>query len=334
MEIRNFLYNRNILKSFSFDPVVISIGNITLGGTGKTPVSEYLIRLLKDRYPLVVLSRGYKRKTRGYRLAGEKDDARSIGDEPFQFYFNFGKQIRVAVSEDRLYAIPHLLFEYPDTRCIIMDDAFQQRQLKPAINILLNDYSRPFYNDQVLPAGYLRESRRNARRADIIIVTKCPENLPEEEKFLIIKRMQPYLSSDSHVFFSYIQYAPASPVWNENLKMEQNVILVTAIARPESLVSHIRKNYNLIRHFQFADHHFFTANEINRILEYFKNSDMPEKVILFTEKDIARIRQSPLEKILKPYPVFFQPITYNFVENGAEFDRLILESVESSLNEN
>ena len=173
-QIRNRLYDRGLKPSVKFELPVICVGNLTVGGTGKTPMIEHLIRLLQNRFKVATLSRGYGRATKGIRIAGPSENASTIGDEPFQFYTKFGKRITVAVGEERALAIPTILQECSDTQIILLDDGFQHRKVSPGFSILLTDYHRPFYNDFLLPSGRLRESRWGAERADVIVVTKCP----------------------------------------------------------------------------------------------------------------------------------------------------------------
>ena len=301
----------------------ISVGNLTVGGTGKTPVIEYLIRLLKDHHKIVTLSRGYKRKTNGFLIADEHDNAKTIGDEPFQYYNKFKKDIGVAVCEDRLYAIPQILSMLPDTDLILLDDAYQHRKIIPSCNILLNDYSRPFYSDVLLPAGNLRESRANARRADAVIVTKCPEDLSNAEIESIHQSISNYIRPSVPVFFTSTKYGTQEPVLNKNYKFTEKVILVTAIAEPGPLADHIRRNFHLIKHFKFNDHHYFSVKELKRIITFYKMLNDQTISILFTEKDIMRIIGTKLEDILMEHPVFFQPITYKFAQGESEFEDFI-----------
>jgi tetraacyldisaccharide 4'-kinase len=297
-------------------------------------MTEYLIRLLNDRYKIATLSRGYKRKSKGFRIANGKDNAVSIGDEPYQFFRKFGDKVTVAVGEDRVYAIPHLLYKNPAIQCILLDDAYQQLQIRPTLQILLIDFNRPIYRDLVFPAGYLREPRKAAKRADIVVVTKCPENITEVELSEVKGRMRPYISDHAHVFFSFIHYDKLQPVWDRDLRMGKNIILITAIANPAPLVEHLNREYHVLKHFKFPDHHYFSAGDLKRVIRFFKRSDESEKVILFTEKDMVKLCDTPLEDILKPYPVFFQQITYNFVSNGPDFDKLIITSVKNQAKQN
>jgi len=321
--LRNWLYDIRFFKSFDISIPTISVGNLTVGGTGKTPVIEYLIRLLKDHHKIITLSRGYKRKTNGFLIAGEDDNAKTIGDEPFQYYNKFKNEIGVVVCEDRLYAIPQILSSLPETRLILLDDAFQHRKIIPSCNILLNDYSRPFYNDFLLPAGNLRESRKNARRADVVIVTKCPEDISNKEIENIHKSISKYTRKSVPIFFTSTKYDSQVPVLNKKYQFTEKVILVTAIAEPEPLVNYIRRNFYLIKHFNFNDHHYFSSRELKRIISFYKTQNDLDISILFTEKDIMRIIGTELEDILMEYPVFFQPITYKFAQGESEFEEFI-----------
>lgn len=321
--LRNWFYNIDFFKSFDLEIPIISVGNLTVGGTGKTPVVEYLIRLLKEHHKIVTLSRGYKRKTNGYILAGKDDNAETIGDEPFQYYNKFKNEIGVAVCADRLFAIPYILSSLPETDLILLDDAYQHRRINPTCNILLTDYHRLFYKDTLLPAGNLRESKNNAIRADVVIVTKCPDDLVDEEKKLIYNSISKYTRKDVQVFFMNIKYESPAPAFNKKFDIGEKVILVSAIAEPKPLVDFINKKYELLKHFNFADHHFFSRKELMRIIAYYKSKHEKDISIIFTEKDIMRIAGTGLQDILMEYPVFFQPITYKFAQGESEFHEFI-----------
>ncbi|MCL4162822.1 UNVERIFIED_CONTAM: hypothetical protein GTU68_021639, partial [Idotea baltica] len=200
------MYDNGSKASMDFDRFVISVGNLTVGGTGKTPFVELLIRALESKYNIAVLSRGYKRKTKGFRLANENDNASSLGDEPFQYYVKYGKKSMVVVGEDRALAIQKIISHNPPNEIVILDDAYQHRRVKPQLNILLNDFNRPFYKDYVLPAGRLRESRKHANRADIIIVTKCPKGLNSMEMEGIERQIKRYSQPQVPIFFTGIKY--------------------------------------------------------------------------------------------------------------------------------
>ncbi len=328
IEIRNFLYDKNILKSFRFDLPVISVGNITVGGTGKTPFTEYLIRLLKDKCKPAVLSRGYKRKTRGFLVATDTDNAITIGDESFQYFVKYGAEITVAVAEDRAFAIPNLLDARSEVNMILLDDAFQHRSVKPSLNILLTDYNTLFTRDYLLPAGDLREQRKAAGRSDLIVVTKCPPAITPEEREKITREIRRYTARDCQVFFTFTEYGAPEPVHDKDLEITGELILVTGIANAKPLARYLDEQFHVIKHFEFADHHYFTSKELDGILR-FADRIKGNPSIIFTEKDILRILKTPLEEILMPYPVFFQPISYKFVVLGNDFDRIMLHHVKN-----
>jgi tetraacyldisaccharide 4'-kinase len=322
---RNWLYDHDLLKSFDLDLASISVGNLTLGGTGKTPVVEYLINLLKEKYHIVALSRGYKRKTSGLIIASSEDTARTIGDEPAQFLHKYGQDVGIAVCEDRLYAIPHILKARPDTNLILLDDAYQHRKIKPTCNLLLSDYHRPFYKDYVLPACNLRESRKNANRADAVIITKCPDDLIEDDFKSVTSSVRHYTQTDTPVFFMNIRYLAPVSAFRKDIYLTNSIILVTGIAQPKPLFDFIQDQYQVIKHFDYRDHHQFTKHDIKKIITFYQKNQAIQPSIVFTEKDMIRIYKSSLQNILIDYPVFFQPITYKFAQRGADFDAFIHE---------
>lgn len=332
MDFRNHLYDAGVLKSFRFDLPVIVVGNLSVGGTGKTPMIEYIIRLLRKEYKVATLSRGYKRRTKGFRIAGPSDNAVTLGDEPFQLYHKFEPEVTVSVGEDRVYSIPFILECCPETEVVILDDAFQHRRLKASLQILITDYGRFFYEDRILPAGRLREPRKNARRADAVVVSKCPQSLPEKEKLRIIKRVQYYAGTGKPVFFAYIDYGKPVPVMERSGPVSNRIILVTGVANPDPLVRFLSGKHEIIKHFKFPDHHFFSAGEMDSMLNYFDQLDTGSFSVLFTEKDFYRITNTAYVKKLTRYPIYFQPITYKFVEYGKEFDQMILESIRQFTN--
>src|SRR3954463_5698973 len=237
--IRNWLYDKKILRSATFSFPLICIGNLSVGGTGKSPMVEYLIELLQPDINVATLSRGYKRKTKGYGLATEATTALEIGDEPMQFHLKF-PQIAVAVGEERLVAIPQLLQDRPETGVIILDDAFQHRAINAGLNILLTDFNKPFYNDWFLPTGDLRDERRSYKRAHIIVVTKCPPGLSMEEKNKITKGIN--LQKQQHLFFTTIQYGQPYHIISRqpiSITQQHEVLLVCGIANPKPLKDYL-----------------------------------------------------------------------------------------------
>ena len=323
---RNILYDRGYLRSLEFTPFIIGVGNLSVGGTGKTPMIEYLLRLLGDDIEVAMLSRGYKRKTSGFRLADENDSARTIGDEPFQIYSKFKKT--VAVGEDRALAIPELLRERPHTKVILMDDAFQHRSVKSDINILLTDYHRPFFNDHILPAGKLRESRAGAGRARMVIVSKCPPGISSQEMEAYKNKISFYTIPGTPVFFTGVQYQPPVALNREHQwKDNSPVILISGIATANPWAEHMSFSHQILAHLAYRDHHYFNPSDIQKLKKsYFQNQHL-NPAIITTEKDFVRLLDPLLSDFLKDLPVFYMPIKTIFLKNGEVFDSMMLESL-------
>ena len=294
---RNTLFNIGILKSQSFDVPVISVGNITVGGTGKTPHVEYLLRLLHDKFRVAVLSRGYKRKTNGFVLAGDDASARTIGDEPLQMKLKF-PDVAVAVDKNRRRGIGLLtdntVVENIDV--VLLDDAFQHRYVKPGINILLVDYHRLIIYDTLLPAGRLREPQKGKNRADIVIVTKCPKDLKPMEYRVITKAMNLY--PYQHLYFTTLEYEPLKHLFSsrrlalEDIGKNTSVLLLTGIASPKQMQVDLEPYTEKIRTMAFGDHHNFSSGDVERINSEFASLPEP-RIIITTEKDATRLM--PLE---------------------------------------
>jgi tetraacyldisaccharide 4'-kinase len=291
---RNMLFEMGILKSRSFNVPVISVGNITVGGTGKTPHVEYLIRLLKDNYKVAVLSRGYKRKSHGFLQADENATVRDIGDEPFQMKTKF-PDITIAVDNKRTRGITQLTSGDQDSQpdVILLDDAFQHRYVKPGINIMLVDYHRLIIYDKLLPSGRLREPVKSKDRADIVIITKCPTDMKPMEYRVITKAMSLY--PYQQLFFSTHEYEPLRPAFqnnqtNRSIQSLQNhhVLLLSGIASPEQMFIDLQERAGQITPLSFSDHHNFSKKDIMQINEVFAGLPSP-KVIITTEKDETRL---------------------------------------------
>ncbi|MES2576309.1 MAG: tetraacyldisaccharide 4'-kinase, partial [Bacteroidota bacterium] len=300
--IRNFLFDKGILKSYSFDLPVIAVGNLSVGGTGKTPQIEYLIRLLSDKYKIATLSRGYKRQSKGFILAEASSNAKIIGDEPFQFFQKF-PSIQVAVDADRKNGIEQLLSQHEKPEVILLDDAFQHRKVKAGFYILLTSYGDLYSDDFMLPTGNLRESRSGAKRANVIIVTKCPFNLSLKQQYDIKNRLK--VSEDQEVYFTFIAYEDF--IYAENRKINVNEIqsaaklLVAGIAKPEPFFAYLQDTNDVC--LSFPDHHNFTDKDILEIKNLAQNN-----IIITTEKDYVRLKGSlPSEQL------FYLPIQSSFV---------------------
>lgn len=324
MRMRNHLYDIGQKPSFYFETAVIAVGNLNVGGTGKTPMVEYLIALLSGKLPTVILSRGYKRETSGYRVAGKEDNARSIGDEPLQLYRKFGDKVRVVVGEDRVYAIPHILHEFPETKVLLLDDAMQQRSILPHMTILLTGYEKPFYQDFVLPFGRLRESRKGSARADVVVVTKCEQGLADDEREKITKSVQRF-AGPKPVFFAHLTYGEPRAV-KAGTKFSDNVILVSGIANAKPLLSFCTESFTLLRHFKFADHHRYKLADLQEIDRYCAAQGGAFS-ILTTEKDLVKLDVSEFSSFFERWNWFSLPIQHAFARDGAKFDSLVLAAL-------
>lgn len=312
--LRNWFYRKNLLKSFDFDIPVISVGNLSVGGAGKTPHTEYLIRLLKDYVDVAALSRGYGRKTRGFLVVHSRNNANQVGDEPLQFARKF-PDIVVAVGENRAFAISELLMHQPNTQVVLLDDAFQHRAVRPGLNILLTEYDRPFTRDCLLPVGRLREWKSGYKRADIIVVTKCPESIPEEERSRLSREINPL--PGQKVFFSKYSYQQPyflfNPSYRLKLDEELDVLLICAIARTDYLLEYVEPRVGEVRLLEYEDHHTFTTFDLSNLSSRFKRMDSPRKIILTTEKDAMRLELHRAWLMENRLPVFVLPVEVSFL---------------------
>lgn len=350
---RNRLFDIGILKSRAYKIPVIAVGNITVGGTGKTPHVEHLVRLLQDKIKVAVLSRGYKRKSKGYVLADSSTQVNDIGDEPFQMMLKYPKAY-IAVDKDRRRGIERLTTDEAsnDTDVILLDDAFQHRYVKPGINILLVDYHRLIIYDRLLPAGRLRESMRGKQRADMVIITKCPRDLKPMEYRVLTKALElfPYQA----LFFTTLEYDEPTPLFpNEveeppktskdgipELKFQlslrdselksQNVLLLTGIASPQQMEEDLQGRCKSITPLTFGDHHAFKAKDIRRINEAFESMPKP-RIIITTEKDAARLRHADGLSDEVRRNLYVQPIRISFMnEQEDNFNQKILSYVQKN----
>jgi tetraacyldisaccharide 4'-kinase len=329
--LRNFLFDKKIFKSASFNFPIICVGNLAVGGTGKTPMVEYLAGLLKDKYAVATLSRGYKRKTTGFAIAGERTTALEIGDEPMQFHEKF-PGITVAVGEERLVAIPQLLHDRPGTEVIILDDAFQHRSVRAGLNIILTEYKNLYSRDLMMPAGDLRDVKASRSRADIIVVTKCKLKMSKTEKKALTKELG--VKPHQKIFFTEILYEqPCHLFTQEKINIGENtdLLLISGIANPkplkEFLTAHVH-SYDMIR---YPDHHIFTSTDLREIKKQFNKISSPEKIILTTEKDGVRLKKFEAE--LADMPVYVLPVKQQFLFDETEvFNDIIVEFIERLKN--
>lgn len=331
--IRNFLYDKGILKSYAFDVPIIAVGNLSVGGTGKTPQIEYLIRLLSAEYKVATLSRGYKRKSKGFVLADSNSNAEILGDEPFQFYTKFDN-IQVAVDTDRKNGIEQLLSQSEKPDVILLDDAFQNRKINAGFYILLTSYGDLYSDDYMLPTGNLRESRRGAKRANMIIVTKCPANLPLDEqnkirRFLLRRtrgQSKNWRSNDKgknqELYFSFIDYDEFVYSEDKTMKVDEirNVdkLLLAGVAKPDPFFLYLQDEKDEC--LTYPDHYHFTEKDLLEIEDKAKN-----KLIVTTEKDFVRLKGR-----LTKEQLFYLPIRSSFLSASDNFDKTILNYVGTS----
>ena len=318
--VRNFLFDKGVLKSTSFNLPVIAVGNLSVGGTGKTPQIEYLIRLLSDKYKVATLSRGYKRKSEGFVLADQKSNAEILGDEPFQFYQKF-PNVMVAVDANRTNGIQQLLSQNKKPEVILLDDAYQHRKVKAGFYILLTAYDDLYADDFMLPTGNLRESRNGAERANIIVVTKCPKVLSEEKQAEI--RLKLKLNCSQQIFFTFIDYdevifGASETIAVSDIKLESKVLLA-GIAKPKPFFDFLKNENDEC--LTFPDHHHFSDADLEAIL-----AKANGKKIITTEKDYVRLKDSELVSHL-----YYLPIKSSFLNHQQNFDATILEYVKLNL---
>lgn len=332
--LRNRLYDAGVFSSVEFAVPVITVGNLSVGGTGKTPHVEYLVRLLQYRFSVATMSRGYKRRTQGFLIADEKANALRIGDEPMQYHMKF-PELTVSVAEERMTGIPYLLQRRPATEVILLDDAYQHRSVKAGMNILITDYSRPFYKDYILPYGRLREGRSAYKRAHIIMVSKCPPALSMDTARQITAAIAPM--PHQQVFFSTVGYrTPYELFSRQQVSLAgRNVVLVCCIARPEPLVAYLEAMAAKVHVLSYPDHHYFYSKDMEEIKAAAENWEAADKIIVTTEKDATRLhlQQDKLREL--PVPVVVLPIEIEILFNrGPVFDQLVEQYVEHTIIEN
>jgi tetraacyldisaccharide 4'-kinase len=330
LRFRHFLFDAGILPSKSFDIPTISVGNLSLGGTGKTPHTEYLTRLLKKDYRTAIVSRGYMRKSKGFVLADKNSTFQDIGDEPMQYRRKFGENVYVAVDKNRNRAVKKLLDLSPPPEAVILDDAMQHRFIKPGLSILLTDYRRLYCDDYLVPAGKLRDLKSRARKADIIVVTKTDKVLSPIVKRLLLDKIKP--RPEQNVYFSYqtYQHPVQFPSFQET-RFERKysaIILFTGIANPYPLKDYLRYRCRELITIDFPDHHTYTEQDIRQIRKTWDEYFSHKKIIVTTEKDAMRLINSPYLRLLKDLPVVYVPIKVKFHgEDAQKFNRQILNYV-------
>ncbi|MFP4469434.1 MAG: tetraacyldisaccharide 4'-kinase [Bacteroidales bacterium] len=336
MYVRNKLYDWGILKSVSFNLPVISVGNLSTGGTGKTPHVEYLVRLLQADYRLATLSRGYRRSTSGYRLATANSTTEEVGDEPLQIRQKFNK-LTVAVDENRVHGVKELLKQKPPPEVVILDDAFQHRRIRPGLSILLTDFHKLYPEDYPLPVGSLREFRIGARRADIIIVTKTAPILSP----ITVRRITGLIKPKPHqsLYFSYLKYGNLIPLpGQQNPELPDkisSILLFAGIANMYPLVEHVMKLTNHLDKIRFGDHHKYSEKDLKKIRQKFESIFTKNKIIVTTEKDAMRLSYPQISPIIADLPVFYIPIEVKMhLEYRKEYKEQILEYVRENSRNN
>lgn len=342
---RNKMFDYGLLEQRQFDIPVLVVGNIAVGGTGKTPHVEYLIELLHKKYRIGVLSRGYNRRSKGFHCATDQSTARQIGDEPFQIYRKFGpKGVMVAVCEDRCKGIDKMRELDPKLNLIILDDAFQHRYVKPTVSIVLTEHSHPVFEDEMMPAGRLREGSASLNRADIVIVTKCPDTMKQIDYRIFTKNMGLY--PWQQLYFSKYTYGNLTPLFPdevtsfpdlEGMTDRDTIVIVAGIANPKPFIKHIRKSHAKVTGLIFSDHHNFKRDDIAAIIAKLKNApDTKRAIVVTTEKDAMRLRDfqglpPSLKRRLFYVPVAVQIIPTN-VSGNQQGSRDFAENLITLLN--
>ena len=325
---RNLLYDKELIRSATFGLPLISVGNLAVGGTGKSPMVEYLVELLKPQYQVATLSRGYRRRTKGFALAKPNSTALEIGDEPLALYRKF-PDIPVAVGEERLLAIPELLHDHPTIQAILLDDAFQHRTIEAGLTILLTDYNNLFTRDFYLPTGDLRDLKRRYKEAEIIVVTKCKEELSEAEKDKLILEINPV--ADQKIFFSKLAYGTPYQLFDKttlSLSPQMEVLLVTGISNPVPLKKWVESQTRSYQLLQYRDHHIFTLEDLRDIKKEFHQLGSSERLILTTEKDAVRLEK--FAEDFKGLPVYVVPVRHEFLFNEqTDFNRSVISFLEN-----
>ena len=292
-------------------------------------MTEYLIRLLHEKYTLSTLSRGYKRKTRGFLFADEYTGVDELGDEPYQMYLKYNKVTKIAVGEERSIAIPNILLEHPETQVIIMDDGYQHRSVRPDFSILLTDYQYPFYKDHLLPWGRLREAKVGAKRAHAVVVTKCPATLTEKEENEMTYWIRKYAGNEIPVFFSKVIYSKPRAL-HGNIDNPQKVLAFAGLAKTELFEEYVSTNFDMVEMIKYRDHYDYSANDIRKLVNKAKEANA---ALITTEKDIVKFRNKERIKLLENTSLFYLSIKHQFVKNGNVFDKLVADAIEEKYKE-
>ena len=331
--IRNKMFDKGWISSSSFNLPLIGIGNLSAGGTGKSPMVEFILAKLRDHFRLAVLSRGYMRKTKGYALANPQSTALEIGDEPMQFYNKF-PSVTIAVGEERIVAIPQLLHDVPDTEVIILDDAFQHRYVQPGLNILLTDCNNIFTRDWFLPTGDLRDFPSSYKRADVLVVTKCSPDLSYEQREEIKEEIKPL--PHQQLYFTSIHYGIPYHLFTKEKRLlndETEALLVSGIAGPKPLKKFLADNTSAYYEMLYSDHYIFSIDDLKEIRKRFESISSSSKIIVTTEKDAVRLIK--FQQALIDYPIYVIPIEMKFLFDGERpYTELIANFIKSFKQKN
>ncbi|WP_339756937.1 tetraacyldisaccharide 4'-kinase [Algoriphagus aquimarinus] len=309
--LRNWFFDLGWLKSMSSTIPSILVGNLSVGGTGKTPMVEYLIRMLHKEYRVATLSRGYGRKTKGFLEADPQVFPDQIGDEPFQIYQKFGQEISVFVGEDRVNALEKIAQMSDVPELIILDDAFQHRYVTADLNILLSTYQSPFFSDFLLPMGRLRENRAGAIRADVVVITKCPENLNTAERSRLEREVVTYSKANTPVLFSSISYGMPTPLV-DSFSFSSKIILLTGLANDQPLIDFVSEKFELVEVMSYADHHEYSETDFDRVRSAMKQHASQNPVVVTTEKDAVKVKSNAPKGFLEEIPIFVLAIEVKF----------------------
>ncbi|MDN3670106.1 tetraacyldisaccharide 4'-kinase [Echinicola jeungdonensis] len=312
--LRNKMFDRGVKKSVVFEIPTIVVGNLSMGGTGKTPMVEFLLTEFREMYEVAMLSRGYGRNTKGFILANSQSTPEKIGDEPYQIFQKFGEEVAVAVGEQRVLAIPRIIENNPATELLVLDDAFQHRYVKGDFNILLTTYQKPFFNDHVLPMGTLRENPNGAKRANVVVVTKCPDNLAEKEKNYYIEGIHRFTKKHCPVVFASLNYGQPYNIWNGEPEELERVILLSGIANPKVLYEYVKGQYELLDFLEYGDHYNYSEKDVEDLLLKYKAHLPQNTAILTTEKDAVKLKADKFLKYLGEIPIFALPVQVKFEE--------------------
>lgn len=334
MDLRNWGFNKKLTRSFKFDFPVICVGNLSTGGTGKTPHIEFIVSLLKDKYKVGVVSRGYGRNTKGFFVVNENSEAKAVGDEPLQIKLNH-PEAYVAVGEQRIVAIPSLLHELPETQVVLLDDAYQHRYVQAGLYILLSDYNAMFYDDMVLPAGNLRESKAGYKRAQIIVVTKCPPTISDAEKKAIVEKIKPL--PNQKVVFSYLKYGTPYSFSDRSKKLSQlkdkSVLFFAGIANSDSVEKYLTENAGKHELIKLADHYKYNKYNLKDLGKRYTDWQGENKILLTTQKDAVKLNNEQLKEITVNWDLYVLPIEIGMSDGDKQqFDNGIETYIQKDLS--